>query len=123
MRSLRWYLLCIASLLTEVALAAKKVEEPVVKSLATIGDSQLVAGFLSSKEEQTFVVMVALWIIREAWAFFREKANKTGEKVTEMNNKITEMSTKLDAFIRASEKQEDRMDARIRRLEDKRVEK
>lgn len=90
---------------------------PVVREIAKIGDASLGVGFLSSKEEQTFLVMVALWVIREAWAFFKEKANKTGEKVAHIDKRIESMEQKLDLFIRAAERSEERMEKRLDRIE------
>jgi hypothetical protein len=121
MRNLTWFPLCFLSLLTSAVEAAPKVTEPVVREIAKVGDTSVVMGFLSSKEEQTFLGMVLLWFAREAWSFLREKANKTGEKIASIDTKLTSLENTMSMFIRAYEKEEQRINERLRRVEDKRL--
>lgn len=119
MRNLTVSLLCITLPSLSSFAQARKAVEPMVQPIAQMGDAQIVAGFLSTNEARTFFAMVFLWVVREVWAFIKEKTNKTGEKITNIDNRISSMETTLNAFIRAYEKEESRVDARIRRLEDK----
>ena len=95
----------------------QKAIENIVTPITEINGSQILTGMTATEANGLFVVLIASWVIREAWAWFKEKANKTGEKISRMDTKLEKLETKIDAFINAIERSEDRMDKRVARIE------
>jgi hypothetical protein len=115
-----WCLLFTLSLNSYVWAQSKKVD-PVILPVGEVGGMKVLAGFENITEyKNTLIGAALLFICREVYQFIKDRANKTGEKVTHIDNRITKMEEKIDAFIRAQEKAEDRLERRVARLEGER---
>ncbi len=109
--------LLLCTWLPSLSEAQRKITKNVVVPIAELADGNVVAGLTQEEMKSGFIVMFALWVIREAYGFLKEKANKTGEKISNIEISQTKVAEKLDAFIKAVEKSEERLDRRVSRIE------
>lgn len=117
------------SFLNHALAAGKKATEPVVVPVAQVGNTHLVGIFSTLQEYRDFITIVLgvlIFSFRE-WYQYRKDRERLGEieagqklatdNFLKMERQQTIMLERLDAFIRASEKADDRIENRIDRLE------
>ena len=123
-----WSLLLSLNL-SEIAWAAKKIDEPVIKDLGEIGGAHFATGFSSLSEYRDWIstfVVVILFAAREYYQFRKDRETveklRKGQENTltefaEIRKSQTELALQLTAFIKAADKAEERMDRRVERIE------
>jgi hypothetical protein len=101
----------------------------VVKDVAQIGEAQVVAGWSSIQEYRdwiTVAVGVIVFCLREYYQYRKDRdrlgdietnQKKVMDRFDEMARSQHELTLKLEAFIRAADKSEIRMDQRVGRIE------
>jgi len=108
---------------------AKKSLEPIVKPIMEVGGNNIVMGFESIAEYRDWlsvIVTIIIFSAREWYQFKRDKERlasleesrkSDSKKIDDMEKDQAKMFHELRTFIKSVEKDEERMDRRVSRIE------